>query len=179
VTLQVALEQSHVLLGRVAAHETRQQFAGGIVDHVDQIQPLAAPFQPIVIGGVPLHQLAAGTSSRTPVVYLLHSLPSCSPQPCCDHNLPQALATHLELMVLGQILGGQGRPESAIDLLGKYPHRLGSLFWAELAVGGTAAQAMHRGPVAASLVALQQPAHLARRDPQLLGCFRLADALGL
>jgi hypothetical protein len=59
VVFQIRLQQPHVLLGRIAAYEASQQLAGGVVDHVDQIQTLAAAFQPVVLAGIPLHQLPA------------------------------------------------------------------------------------------------------------------------
>jgi hypothetical protein len=43
-----------VCYSRVVTDKTRRQLAGGIVDHVHQVQLLAGAFQPIVFAGVPL-----------------------------------------------------------------------------------------------------------------------------
>src|SRR6266581_1404711 len=56
--LDIATQLSQVLLRRIMTHETCRQSRGGIIDHGDQVELLAAPFQPVVFTGIPLHQLA-------------------------------------------------------------------------------------------------------------------------
>jgi hypothetical protein len=47
---------------------------GRVVDHRDQVQLLSPPFRPIVLAGVPLHQLSIAAPPRPPYVRLLHLL---------------------------------------------------------------------------------------------------------
>src|SRR6266480_3180326 len=51
---------------------------GGIIDHRDQIQLLASPFQPVVFPGVPLHQFAIARTPRSPHMGSFHM---CPPRP--------------------------------------------------------------------------------------------------
>jgi hypothetical protein len=82
-------------------HETRQHPAGGIVDHADQIQLRATPFQPIVLAGVPLHQFAKAAAAWTPRMYLIYALGLRSPPLGCDHPAPDGFAAHLHIVLLG------------------------------------------------------------------------------
>src|SRR5439155_24550391 len=66
----IARQLSQVLLRRIMTHETCRQSRGGIIDHGDQVELLAAPFQPVVFTGVPLHQLAITSPPSPPYVRL-------------------------------------------------------------------------------------------------------------
>ena len=82
VFLHIRPQQTAVLFAPVVPHKARQQLAAGIVDHADQIQLLvAASLQPVVLGGVPLHQLAAATAPRPPQVRPSSLAPVGLPQP--------------------------------------------------------------------------------------------------
>ncbi len=72
VLFQVPPQQPHVLRRRIRQRKLRRQLARGVIDHRDQIQLLpATPFQPIMLGGVPLHQLPAVFAPRPPHMHLL------------------------------------------------------------------------------------------------------------
>ena len=58
VPFQKETTHSHVLSGGIVAYEAGGQLAGRVVDHVDQILLLAAPFQPVVSAGAPLNQFS-------------------------------------------------------------------------------------------------------------------------
>jgi len=54
--LQIKFQHVHVLRGRITPHKPRESPAGRIVNHRDQKHLLLpAPFQPIMLAGVPLH----------------------------------------------------------------------------------------------------------------------------
>ena len=139
---QVALQQVHVLHRRVAGHKASEPPAGRIVDHVDQQDLFPASFQPVVIAGVPLHQLAKTAAPRTPFMDLLDPLLPRSPQLGLDHPLPHRLPAHLNFVFLGQVLRGQRRPESPIHRPAREslppPVRVSA---ADLAVGRKSSQA--------------------------------------
>jgi hypothetical protein len=87
---------------RIAAYEVRQQFAGGVVDHRDQIQLLvAAAFQPVVFAGVPLHEFSAAAAAWPPHVDILDLLLLGPPEPCLRHDLPQRLASDPQRVIFG------------------------------------------------------------------------------
>ena len=66
-------------LARAVPHEPPEQPAGGIVDHPKQIDlPPTAP-QPIVVAGLPPHQLATAAPSQPPWVHLHHAATAGSP----------------------------------------------------------------------------------------------------
>jgi hypothetical protein len=69
-------------------HEAREQPAGGIVDHRNQVDRFAAPFQPVVRAGVPLHQFATTAPSRAPLMHLHHPNKAGSPQSRLGHPAP-------------------------------------------------------------------------------------------
>src|ERR1051325_2740831 len=64
--LHVAPQQLHILFSRIVPHEPRKQPTGRIVNHRDQIQLLPAPFQPVVLAGIPLHQFAKSAAPWPP-----------------------------------------------------------------------------------------------------------------
>ncbi len=70
VGFQISLHQTQVSLGGIVRHKPRRELAGGIVDHVNQIESLAAVFQPVVVRCVPLQQLAARAPPLPPDVRL-------------------------------------------------------------------------------------------------------------
>ena len=55
VAFQIAPHRAHVFRARVVQGKARIHPAGGIVDHGDQIHLGPAPFQPVVLAGIPLH----------------------------------------------------------------------------------------------------------------------------
>ena len=177
VSLQIRLQQTAVLCAGIVPHEARQQLAAGIVDHADQVQLLAASFQPVVLGGVPLHQLAAATPPRTPQVRSSRLAPAGFPQPGRGHPAPQRFAADVDAVALLQILRRQGRPKVGVERFGE--NRGGSLFHlgADLAVGGAAARRMDYGPVALAAELRQQPPHLPFAEADLLGGLLLGDQL--
>src|ERR1019366_1085135 len=114
VLLQIAFQQVHVLHGGVAGHKSREPPAGRIVDHVDQQNLFPAPFQPVVRARIPLHQFAKSAPPRTPFMDLLEALLPRLPQFGPDHPLPHRLPAHSNVVLLGQVLRGQRRPEPPV-----------------------------------------------------------------
>src|SRR5664279_1773395 len=100
---QITPQQFHVLFGRIVSHETREQPAGGIVDHYDQVECLSAPFQPVMLTGVPLHQFSKAAPPRPPDMHFLYFLCLRAPQLAANHPLPQRLLAHLNAVELAQI----------------------------------------------------------------------------
>jgi hypothetical protein len=132
VLLQIHPQQPHVLGRRIVLAEPRRQFACGIVDHRDQIEFRAPAFQPVVLAGVPLHQLASTAAPRPPHMHVFDLLQLRTPQSGCHHHLPQRLASDPDLVIFRQVIAGQRRPEIAPLRLrqGRYcllPHRLAQL----------------------------------------------------
>src|ERR1035438_6463027 len=66
VPLYITTQLPQVLLGRIMTHETRCQARRSIINHRDQVQLFASPFQPIVFASVPLHQFAIARPPCTP-----------------------------------------------------------------------------------------------------------------
>jgi len=99
------------------------EFAGGVVDHVDQADSFsAAPFQPVVIGSVPLHQFAARTPPLAPHMHCFDLAPTALPQLRFQHDFAQCLAPDLNLVAAGQVLRRQRRAEAVVHLLRENPH---------------------------------------------------------
>src|SRR5258708_15134340 len=95
-------------------HESRQQPAGGVVDHRNQIHLLPTALQPVVVAGVPLHQLAPAAPPRPPVVHLPHPAPASSPRSCLRHPSPQRLFAPRNLVPLTHLLGRQRSPQTPV-----------------------------------------------------------------
>src|ERR1022692_2613433 len=66
VLFPITTQLPQVLFGRIMTHETRRQSRPSIIDHRDQVQFFAPPFQPIVITPVPLYQFAVPRSPAPP-----------------------------------------------------------------------------------------------------------------
>src|SRR4029077_132073 len=111
VFLQVLPQHAHVLRRGIALHKAAPTPTGGVVDEPYQIAHWPTPFQPIVLGGVPLNQLAKGAAPRPPAVHLLQLARVALPQPRLDHPPPQSLVAQLDAMPLGQLLAREGWPE--------------------------------------------------------------------
>ena len=94
------------------------KLTAGVVDYVNQIQLLAASFQPVVLADVLLHQFSQGAAPRQPLVHRFHLLPAYSPQRRPDHDLPQRFPTDPQLVLFCQVLAGQRRPEACIHVPG-------------------------------------------------------------
>src|SRR6516162_8468090 len=88
--------------------------AGRVINHPDQIDSLSPSFQPVVIGGVPLHQLSEATAPRPPHVHLFDPLLPPLPQPRSPHPLPYRLPAHRDLVIPRQVLARQRRTEVAV-----------------------------------------------------------------
>src|SRR5215475_10309494 len=99
--LNIASQLLEVLLRRIMSHEAGCQRRGSIIDHPDQVQPLTPSFQPIMLTGVPLHQLAVPRPPGPPYVDLFDARPSASPQLGLDQPLPQRLPTNRDSVLLG------------------------------------------------------------------------------
>ena len=175
--LHITPQQLHVLFGRIMPHEARQQPARRIVYHCDQVKFLAAPFQPVVLTGVPLHQLPKTAAAWSPSMHLLHLLRLGAPQLASHHPLPHRLLTRLNPMFGPQVLRRQGRSKASIDIRRQQLHRflLGRLGDPPLRWFST--QSVDHHLVATSLQRQQQPLHVTSGHPQLLTGFALRDQL--
>src|SRR6185369_8282848 len=65
VAAQPALGDVHVRLDGALPVETRHQIAGGVVDHGNQDELLAPALQPVVDGGIQLHQFPEAGAARS------------------------------------------------------------------------------------------------------------------
>jgi hypothetical protein len=155
VPLQIDAQHAHVLFGGVVPHEAGRQLAGGIVDHVDQIDRFATAFQPVVRARVPLNQLSPATAALPPRMHRIDFPPACTPQTRGDHDLPQRLAPDVNAVIVRRILAGQRGAEVPVDLLRKNPDHLLANLHACLVVGTSAAQLVNHRPVSVSLQLLQ------------------------
>jgi len=158
-------------------HKAQQRSAGGVVDHPDQLQLRPSPFQPIVRGAVPLHQLPKAAAPRPPQVRRFHLVPPRAPQPRLRHQLAQRLAANPNPVLLPEPLAGQRRPVARIHRLGENLHNLVPHFRLGSSVRWLASRPVHHHTVALPLHALQQLAHPALAHSHPLGRFLLLDLL--
>ncbi len=114
---QVPLQHLHVLFGRVVPHKTGMPLAAGIIDQQDQLELIPSSLQPVMVAGVPLQQIPKAASPCPPLMNLPYPFFFRPPQLGFDHPRPHRLPAHLHLVLLGQILAGQRRPESSVHLL--------------------------------------------------------------
>jgi hypothetical protein len=177
VLFQISLQVVHVLHRGVTAHKASEPSAGRIVDHVDQQDLFPATLQPVVIAGVPLHQLPEATAPRSPFMHLLDTLLPRPPQLRSDHPLPHRLPAHVDFVLLRQVLRCQCWPEPAIHRLRKNGHRLSFGIGTQLTVGRQPSQPVSHDLVSAPLQFPQQPSHVPFCYPQLFGCLLLGDQL--
>jgi len=175
--LHITPQQFHVLFGRIVTHKTREQSAGRIVDHRDQVQLLSTPLQPIVLTGVPLHQLSQPAPPRPPDMHLLDLLFLRPPQLAADHPLPHRLFARLDPVFLTQVLRRQRRPEPFVHRRRQNLHRLPLDALFDLPVRRLPAQSVDHRLVAPFFQCVQQPLHLPNAHPQLLACINLCDQL--
>ena len=83
----------------------RQQLAGGVVDHRDQIQ---------LLPGLPANRVRSCPTARVhhaaaalpPHMHVLDRLLLGSPEPCLRHDLPQRLASDPQAVIFGQVVAG-------------------------------------------------------------------------
>src|SRR5437660_2924690 len=98
--LDIATQLSQVLLRRIMTHETCRQSRGGIIDHGDQVELLAAPFQPVVFTGIPLHQLAITSPPSPPYVRLFDPRSVRLPHLRLGQPLPPRVPPNLDPVAL-------------------------------------------------------------------------------
>ena len=115
VLFQIRLQQTAVLCAGVVPGEARQQLAAGVADHGDQVKFLAAPLQPVVLGVVPLDQLAAATPLRPPRVRACQLALAELPQTGRGHPAPRRFAAEVGAVALLQILRRQRRPKARVE----------------------------------------------------------------
>ena len=151
------------------------QPAGGIVDHADQIQLRPALFQPWVLAGIPLHQLATARPPLAPRVDLLHFLFPRLPEPPFDHPRPYRFAADRDLVMLAQILAGQRGTEPAILFLSQNRHRLGLALLLQPAVGSFSPPPVDDRLVALPFQLYQQSADMSFGLPDLQSGLSLSD----
>src|SRR2546423_5207947 len=84
---------------------------GCIIDHPHQVAYRSPTFQPIVVGGVPLHELAEPAPPRPPLMHFHLTPRTALPHSGLDHPPTQGLFPYLKLVALGQLLGGKRGPE--------------------------------------------------------------------
>jgi hypothetical protein len=96
--LQIRPQQTHILFAGIVPHEACEEPAGGIVDHRNQVDRFAAPFQPVVGAGVPLHQFATTAPPRPPLVHFRYSNMAGPPQPRLGHPASQRFLAHRYLV---------------------------------------------------------------------------------
>src|SRR5689334_2045736 len=63
---KIPIQHSHVFFGRITASESRKRSTCRVIDHLNEVDSLAPPFQPIVVAGIPLHQFSESLASRSP-----------------------------------------------------------------------------------------------------------------
>jgi hypothetical protein len=105
--------------GAVVAHEAGEPSAGSVVDHGNQIDGFATPFQPVMYAGVPLHQLAAPVAPSTPLVHLLHPAPPGFSQSRFPHPRTERLLADGDLVLLPQILRRRRRAKPPVHRIAK------------------------------------------------------------
>src|ERR1035438_1092336 len=111
ILLQILPEHAHVLWGCIALDESSPTPTCRIVDHPHQVTHCTASFEPVVLGGIPLHQLAEPHATRPPNVHVLDRLHLALPQSRFDHPSAQGLFSDMDLMPFGQLFRGKSRSE--------------------------------------------------------------------
>ena len=160
--------------------KVRRQLARGVVHHRHQIQPRAAPFQPVVVGRIPLHEFAPATPSPPPHMHLLQLGPARLPQPLAAHPLPQRLAVDHDLMLARQHLARQRRPVIVVALADQSQRSPPQLVVVR-AVRGPASQPMRQPAIALFAESLHQLTDPTGAQLQLLcrRCLRQLPLLDL
>src|ERR1700722_298172 len=79
---------------------TRLAMASGIIHHVHQAAPRAAPFKPIMETAIQLHQFAK-MGFLLPPFQMLPALPPPTPQPFFQHPQPQRFVVHHDAVFFG------------------------------------------------------------------------------
>jgi hypothetical protein len=100
---------------------------------------------------------------------LVYALPAGTPQLSFDHPRSHRLPPYMNIVLAGQVLRRQRRPEAAIDFAAEYLQRLLLGGFVQLPIRLTAAQGVNQGTVAFALHALQQPPNMPLALPDLLG----------
>src|SRR5882724_5521536 len=163
-------------IGSPGATPKTMEAVNSDADEPYQIAHWPTPFQPIVLGGVPLNQLAKGAAPRPPAVHLLQLARAALPQPRLDHPPPQSLVAQLDAMPLGQLLAREGWPEVVPIRLLQNLQRPDLHFSRYLAVGCSPPQPVHHHSVALLLHPLQQLAYPSVTDADFRGRLALADS---
>ena len=114
LTVRYRCASSSVLLPAVPSpSDMPQRPADRIVNHGNQVQLLSPAFQPVVLLGVPLHQLPALRPPQSPRVYPLYALSSVSTtRP--PSSIPAASP--------GSLRCGVARPNILLPAWGQHPH---------------------------------------------------------
>src|SRR5689334_7267417 len=108
---------------------------GRIIDHYHQHCPRAAPFKPVVIGAIHLHQLSKAWPALSPLPVLLAATLD-DPIAALQKPAPQCLMVHLQ-PIPNQMLASQRRTKTFIALLITDQHSLLKL-WPLSSVPATA-----------------------------------------
>src|ERR1700680_141372 len=143
VLVQVFPQHRHVEARRVAFHKAAPTPTGGVIDHPHQIATRSSPFQPVVLGGVPLHQFAERAAPGTPTVNLLKFPAARCPQAGLGHPGSNRFLADVDFMQLGQLFGGQCGAEVVPVRLPQDGQGLLPRRGRDLPVRCTAAQSMH------------------------------------
>src|SRR5665213_3288869 len=179
ILLQILPEHSHVLRRGIARDESPPTPARRVVDHPHQMAHRTAPFEPVVIGGVPLNKLAETRPPRPPNVHILNRSHLVFPQSRFDHPSTQGLFPDMDPMLFGQLFRGEGRAEIVPVRLLQDRQRLPLRLVGELAIGGPSTQPVDHHRIALLLHPLDQLAHPPRRHAHLLSGFALRHAARL
>jgi hypothetical protein len=176
VVLQVAASRVEVVEGRLRIDETQLHEPPGGVVHVDQERALRpAALEPGVLGAVDLHQFTEAVAPVPRLMAMLGPLLAASPEARLHPPEPERFPRQLQLMLLGQLLGDQGRAEVHIVLAHEAEdpglHRI-----AIRVIAPTTAALGHQCGRAVALERVDQPTDVPRRKPQLLGRIDLRQA---
>ena len=159
ILFQVLPQHAHVVRCRVAFHKTTPAPTGGIIDQAHQIAHRPASFKPVVLGGIPLHQLAKPTASRSPAMHFLQPPRLALPQSGFDHPSAQRFFAHLDLVPLGQLFGRKGWPKIVPLRLFQDRQSLSLGLGRKLSIRRPSTQSMHHHCVTVLAHPLQQRPH--------------------
>jgi hypothetical protein len=121
----------------------------------------------MVLAAIDLDQLAVALAPRTGLVDALLAFGPGEPEPVLDHPLPQGLGRDPQVVVLGQLLGGEGRAEIVVALAHQ-PEHLVAPRRRIAPVAGLAAPLGDQSGRALGAVGLDQTVHLAAAEPEEL-----------
>ena len=173
VALHKCVQQLQVAPGGLLLEELRcQHTAGCVVDKGDQTTLDRAPFEPVVVAAIDLHQFAQTLAPGPRAVHALGPALLGMPQPGLHHPAPQGLHAVAQAVLALQILVCQLRTKVGVVPTHQFDE-VSLLRGIDAPVAGPTAPTGHQPLLALLAQSPYQPLDLSNRESELLGGMRL------